>query len=52
MGGLKRKSLFLLLIVIVIPLALRAQGSPQHLIVPGVWFFTGDTNGYSNTVVI
>ena len=52
MDGLKRKSLFLLLIVIVIPLALRAQGSPPHLIVPGVWFLTGDTNGYSNTVVI
>ena len=30
----------------------RAQGSPPHVIAPGVWFLTGDTNGYSNTVII
>jgi glyoxylase-like metal-dependent hydrolase (beta-lactamase superfamily II) len=29
-----------------------AQGSPAHVIAPGVWFLTGDTNGYSNTAVI
>jgi cyclase len=33
-------------------LAAGAQGSPAHVIAPGVWFLTGDTNGYSNTVVI
>ena len=31
---------------------LRAQSSPAHTIARGVWFLTGDTNGYSNTVVI
>jgi cyclase len=30
----------------------RAQGSPPHVIAHGVWFLTGDTNGYSNTVII
>ena len=25
---------------------------PPHVIAPGVWFLTGDTNGYSNTVII
>ena len=29
-----------------------AQGSAPHVIAPGVWFLTGDTNGYSNTVLI
>ena len=29
-----------------------AQGSPAHEIARGVWFLTGDTNGYSNTVII
>jgi cyclase len=32
--------------------AMWGQGSPAHVVVPGVWFLTGDTNGYSNTVVI
>jgi glyoxylase-like metal-dependent hydrolase (beta-lactamase superfamily II) len=35
-----------------IAVAGRAQGSPPHVIAPGVWFLTGDTNGYSNTVII
>jgi len=42
----------LLLLSMSIAAGLRAQNSPPHLIARGVWFMTGDTNGYSNTVVI
>jgi cyclase len=42
--------LVLILCVGVVPM--RAQNSPPHLIAPGVWFLTGDTNGYSNTVIV
>ena len=42
----------LLLYLLCICAALLAQGSPPHTIARGVWFLTGDTNGYSNTVVI
>jgi cyclase len=38
--------------LVLTSLASAAQDSPPHLIVPGVWFLTGDTNGYSNTVII
>jgi glyoxylase-like metal-dependent hydrolase (beta-lactamase superfamily II) len=31
---------------------LLAQGSAPHTVARGVWFLTGDSNGYSNTVVI
>jgi glyoxylase-like metal-dependent hydrolase (beta-lactamase superfamily II) len=41
-----------ILLLLSTTVALRAQGSPPHVIVHGVWFLTGDTNGYSNTVVI
>jgi cyclase len=34
------------------PVMVWAQGSPPHVIAPGVWFLTGDTNGYSNTVIV
>jgi cyclase len=47
-----RRSLVLLAAVMMSVLAAGAQGSPAHVIAPGVWFLTGDTNGYSNTVVI
>jgi cyclase len=40
------------MILVTAPHGLGAQGSPPHIIAPGVWFLTGDTNGYSNTVVI
>jgi len=49
---LNRQFLFLLVSLVLFPAVLRAQGSPPHLVAPGVWFLTGDTNGYSNTVVI
>ena len=42
----------LLLLTISAAVALRAQNSPPHVIAGGVWFLTGDTNGYSNTVII
>ncbi len=38
--------------VCLLAVAGKAQGSPAHVIAPGVWFLTGDTNGYSNTVII
>jgi glyoxylase-like metal-dependent hydrolase (beta-lactamase superfamily II) len=41
-----------LLLLIAAAAALRAQNSPPHVIARGVWFLTGDTNGYSNTVII
>jgi len=41
-----------LLLLIATAAVLRGQNSPPHVIAPGVWFLTGDTNGYSNTVVI
>jgi cyclase len=47
-----KRSLVLLASVTMCVLAAGAQGSPAHVIAPGVWFLTGDTNGYSNTVVI
>jgi cyclase len=40
-----------LLLLVAVP-ALWAQGAPPHLIVPGVWFLTGDSNGYSNTAIV
>jgi cyclase len=49
----KSRAQWLLLAALLIPAAPgRAQTSPPKLIVPGVWFMTGDTNGYSNTAVI
>ncbi len=48
MRGMKWIALLLLLAA---P-KLHAQGSPPHKIAPGVWFLTGDSNGYSNTVLI
>jgi glyoxylase-like metal-dependent hydrolase (beta-lactamase superfamily II) len=44
---LRRVAITLALTVFLAP-ALRAQ----TLIAPGVWFLTGDTNGYSNTVLV
>src|ERR1035438_1729014 len=38
--------------VCLLAVAVRGQGSPAHVIGPGVWFLTGDSNGYSNTVII
>jgi len=43
---------FVSLLMSVAAPALWAQGSPPHLIVPGVWFLTGDSNGYSNTAIV
>jgi glyoxylase-like metal-dependent hydrolase (beta-lactamase superfamily II) len=37
-------------VVFAVPLC--AQSKPPQQIARGVWFMTGDTNGYSNTVVI
>ena len=51
----KSRAQWLLLTALLIPAAPgRAQKptSPSKLIAPGVWFMTGDTNGYSNTAVI
>ena len=45
-------ALFVVSVIVLALLASSAQGSPPHLIAPGVWFLTGDTNGYSNTVVV
>jgi cyclase len=42
----------LLLCLLSISAPMFAQGSPAKMIAPGVWFLTGDTNGYSNTAVI
>jgi glyoxylase-like metal-dependent hydrolase (beta-lactamase superfamily II) len=42
----------LILLLMTTALGLRAQNSPPHVIARGVWFLTGDTNGYCNTVVI
>jgi glyoxylase-like metal-dependent hydrolase (beta-lactamase superfamily II) len=47
-----RRFCWLLLCLISFAPVLWAQGSPPHLITRGVWFLTGDSNGYSNTVVI
>ena len=41
-----------LLLLIATAAVLRGQNSPPHVIARGVWFLTGDTNGYSNTVII
>ncbi len=51
---MKRTRLVALLaaILLTIPAALRAQNSNAQTIAPGVWFLTGDRNGYSNTVII
>jgi len=49
---MKRHFLFFIVSLFLFTVALRAQGSPPHGIAPGVWFLTGDTNGYSNTVII
>ncbi len=46
------QALFAVSGLVLASLASSAQGSPPHLIAPGVWFLTGDTNGYSNTVVV
>ena len=50
----RRMRRFLLGMFVVCAFAVtgRGQGSPAHVIAPGVWFLTGDTNGYSNTVII
>jgi cyclase len=50
--GFGLRTILLLMILVTAPHGLGAQGSPPHIIAPGVWFLTGDTNGYSNTVVI
>ena len=42
----------LILLMMSSAVALWAQNSPPQQIARGVWFMTGDTNGYSNTVVI
>ena len=42
----------LILLLMTCAVGLRAQDSPPHVIARGVWFLTGDTNGYSNTVMI
>jgi glyoxylase-like metal-dependent hydrolase (beta-lactamase superfamily II) len=47
-----RRFFFVLFATCFLVVAGRAQGSPPHVIAPGVWFLTGDTNGYSNTVII
>jgi len=52
MTAAKKLSRIVLLLMLVCPLAVRAQGSPPHVIAPGVWFLTGDSNGYSNTAII
>jgi glyoxylase-like metal-dependent hydrolase (beta-lactamase superfamily II) len=41
-----------MVVVCAFAVAGRGQASPAHVIAPGVWFLTGDTNGYSNTVII
>jgi glyoxylase-like metal-dependent hydrolase (beta-lactamase superfamily II) len=48
----KKFSRIVILFLLVCPFAVRAQGSPPHVIAPGVWFLTGDTNGFSNTAII
>ena len=52
MNRLIRRFFFVLFATCFLVVAGRAQGSPPHVIAPGVWFLTGDTNGYSNTVII
>lgn len=52
MNRTMRYFLYFVLNLIVLPVVLLAQGSPPHVIAPGVWFLTGDINGYSNTVII
>jgi glyoxylase-like metal-dependent hydrolase (beta-lactamase superfamily II) len=49
---MRRKVVQVLILLMTSAVGLRAQGSPPHLIARGVWFLTGDTNGYSNTVII
>ncbi len=51
MDGIKRQFVFILLLIST-AVSIHAQNSPPHRIARGVWFLTGDTNGYSNTVVI
>jgi cyclase len=46
------RSFALVAVLMACGCAARAQGSPPHLIDRGVWFLTGDTNGYSNTAII
>jgi glyoxylase-like metal-dependent hydrolase (beta-lactamase superfamily II) len=48
----RRIVLVLIVLMMTRAVGLRAQGSPPHVIANGVWFLTGDTNGYSNTVII
>ena len=53
MGKLTRNLLRISLLLLAFSAAsLHAQSKPPQLIAHGVWFMTGDTNGYSNTVVI
>jgi cyclase len=47
-----RIALPILLLSLLLPCAAQTQVKPPQQIAPGVWFMTGDTNGYSNTVVI
>jgi cyclase len=48
----RRIAQVLTLLILTSAVGVRAQGSPPHVIAPGVWFLTGDTNGYSNSVII
>jgi cyclase len=50
--SLKRGLFAVLAGVLLCSAGVWAQGSPAHVIAPGVWFLTGDTNGYSNTTII
>jgi glyoxylase-like metal-dependent hydrolase (beta-lactamase superfamily II) len=47
-----RPAQWIALLLFVAVSRLYAQGSPPHKITSGVWFLTGDSNGYSNTVII
>jgi len=49
---MRRRIAWVLILLLTTAMTLRAQASPPHVIEPGVWFLTGDTNGYSNTVII
>lgn len=48
----RRVAWILILLMMTSTVGLWAQGSAPHMIARGVWFLTGDTNGYSNTVII
>src|ERR1035437_9779033 len=53
LNKLKHQARFLLLGLLLLPFALRAESGPPQQIAPGVWFTVGDSGkGYSNTAVI